>query len=317
MHTLRRVRRPLRNPSIGLVICGLLALGIASCQSSHEPQRRLEPYVDPGRPKPNNFFTQVSYETCKAPMPTTPGAEYVHDDELCATCHEVYAKTFKEGNVHRNQSCEDCHGPASKHLEVRGKEPGTILNPRKLDPRSRSEICLRCHEENACAGGEVADLGPRRPLRLLHRLPLCPLQRPGGNQAHHGQGRGHDHGPVSHVAGERLLPAAAGRGARRDCQPESGRRRAEPYRAGTQSGPCPHRRLERGTRSPRPSRRSAERRTISARWRPTSATSATAISRSSRKSPARTRSAAPTASTVPPATIPTETSWILRGRTSA
>ena len=153
MHTLRRVRHPLGLSSMGLMVCSLLVLGVTSCQSPHEPQRRLEPHVDPGWPKGNNFFTQVSYQTAKAPLPTIQGAEYVHDDELCITCHEVYAKTFMEGNVHRNQSCEECHGPASKHLESRGKEPGTILNPKKLAPQSRSELCLRCHEENTCAPG--------------------------------------------------------------------------------------------------------------------------------------------------------------------
>ncbi len=71
MHTLRRVRRPLGLSSMGLMVCSLLVLGMTSCQSPHEPQRRLEPHVDPGWPKGNNFFTQVSYETVKAPLPTT------------------------------------------------------------------------------------------------------------------------------------------------------------------------------------------------------------------------------------------------------
>jgi DmsE family decaheme c-type cytochrome len=79
-------------------------------------------------------------------------AEFVNDDSLCMTCHETYAKSF-EHNVHRGQSCEKCHGPASKHLSTRGKEPGTILSFKKLSPPERSEICLQCHQENQCEPG--------------------------------------------------------------------------------------------------------------------------------------------------------------------
>jgi DmsE family decaheme c-type cytochrome len=124
----------------------------ASCQSPHESTRRTEPNLDPGWPRGNPFFTQVSYQEVKGTLPTIAGAEYVNDDELCATCHGAYAKSFVE-NVHHNDSCEGCHGPASRHLETRGKEPGLIFSFKTGDPVARAEACLRCHEENNCAQG--------------------------------------------------------------------------------------------------------------------------------------------------------------------
>jgi len=147
-----RIKSPLTIPNLGLLLMGLLLLGIASCQSPHQPTRRTETNLDPGWPKGNNFFTQVSYQAVGAAMPTLTGAEFVHDDEICQTCHEAYAKSFAE-NVHRGDDCESCHGPASKHVETRGKEPGLIFSFKTGDPVVRAEACLKCHEQNACVEG--------------------------------------------------------------------------------------------------------------------------------------------------------------------
>ena len=137
-----------------LAVLGLAALLVAavSCQAPDASTRRTEPNLDPGFPRPNNFFTQVSYQQVKGTLPTIAGAEYVNDDELCANCHGAYAKSFAE-NVHRGDSCEGCHGPASRHLETQGREPGLIFSFKTGDPLARAEACLRCHEENNCAAG--------------------------------------------------------------------------------------------------------------------------------------------------------------------
>lgn len=134
-----------------LVISVLLTVAV-SCRSPHEVARRAEPNLDPGWPRPNNFFYQVSYQQVQGTVPTVPGAEYVNDDEICATCHAAYAKTFAE-NVHRGDTCEGCHGPASKHVEARGKEPGLIFSFRTGDKVAQAEACLRCHEESNCTEG--------------------------------------------------------------------------------------------------------------------------------------------------------------------
>ncbi len=157
MRILRGFKSPIQFSSIGLVVLAALFLGMTSCRSSHRPTRRTAVNLDPGWPRGNNFFHQVSYRKLQAAIPEIPGAEFVNDDELCLTCHEVYTKTFAE-NVHRGlheegQSCEACHGPASRHLETRGKEPGLLLNFKTMAPAERSEVCLKCHEEDQCAPG--------------------------------------------------------------------------------------------------------------------------------------------------------------------
>jgi DmsE family decaheme c-type cytochrome len=139
-------------PRWGLVVVGLISLGMASCQSSHEPTVSTDPNLVPGWPRANQNYVQVSYQEVKAELPKVAGAEYVKDDEVCATCHGAYAKTFGE-NVHRNNGCESCHGPASKHLETRGKEPGLIFSFKKGNPAVLAEACLQCHEQDPCSAG--------------------------------------------------------------------------------------------------------------------------------------------------------------------
>lgn len=93
----------------------------------------------------------------RATLPAIPGADYVREDELCMTCHEAHVIFFKEKNVHRALSCEECHGPASEHLITRGQDETLILNVRRLKPAERSEICLRCHETEAIVPDHVAE----------------------------------------------------------------------------------------------------------------------------------------------------------------
>lgn len=158
MRTFKRFQRPLGIPVLGLAALAMVTLGFTSCQSPHRPERRTEVNLDPGFPRGDNFFTAVSYATVKGTIPEIPGAEYVGDDELCAQCHGAYAAAFAT-NVHHGvengQSCEGCHGPASRHLETRGKEPGLLINFKTLSSAAQSEICLKCHEENRCSPGAL------------------------------------------------------------------------------------------------------------------------------------------------------------------
>lgn len=158
MRVIRGFKSPVQFCSLGLVVLAVLLLGITSCTSSSRPTRRTTTNLDPGWPRGNNFFQEVSYGKVQVPVPDIAGAEYVNDDELCLTCHEAYTKTFA-GNVHQGlhegQSCEACHGPASRHLETRGKEPGLILSFKgeSMRPAEKSEVCLKCHEQDRCAAG--------------------------------------------------------------------------------------------------------------------------------------------------------------------
>lgn len=133
-----------------LAVVGCFLLGMASCRSVHDPAVRLEPNLDPGWPKPNPFFQQVSHSPVKATLPKIAGAEYVRDDDNCKDCHEAYVKAFAE-NVHRDGGCESCHGPASKHAEAGDRE--LIFSFKKKDPAVLAEACLRCHEQDKCTEG--------------------------------------------------------------------------------------------------------------------------------------------------------------------
>jgi DmsE family decaheme c-type cytochrome len=93
-------------------------------------------------------FVEKQFSPITGSVPQIPGAELVNDDTLCATCHEAYVR-YHRTNIHRNQSCEACHGPASEHLKARGTKPGTIVNFKNLKPADQSEICLKCHEQHA------------------------------------------------------------------------------------------------------------------------------------------------------------------------
>ena len=156
MKSIRHFKSPIQVSTIGLMVVAFLILGIASCTAPYRPTRRTEANLDPGWPRANNFFHQTSYGRLQVPVPAVPNAEFVNDDELCATCHEAYTKTFAE-TVHRGlqkgQSCEACHGPASRHLETKGKEPGLILSFKTLSAAEKAELCLKCHEEDRCAAG--------------------------------------------------------------------------------------------------------------------------------------------------------------------
>jgi DmsE family decaheme c-type cytochrome len=145
----------------GQIVLGILVLGMTSCGTGQRTAQRVDSDINPGWPnrfeKPALNFHEVSLTEIRAPLPTVPEAEFVNDDTFCATCHPVYTETFGE-NVHRGihtdaQSCEACHGPASRHIESRGKEPGTILSLKSMNPAQASEICLQCHEQNACSPG--------------------------------------------------------------------------------------------------------------------------------------------------------------------
>lgn len=118
--------------------------------------RRLDAYLGPGWPKPNNAFREAALPALRAELPVIENAEYVDADEECANCHESLVKTFRQ-NVHhgirKGESCEACHGPCSKHVDTSGEKPGLVWSFQKLDPVQRSEICARCHENDACAAG--------------------------------------------------------------------------------------------------------------------------------------------------------------------
>ena len=162
MNDISRFRFGIQRSCAGLIVMATLALLITGCGFPRWQPRRSEAEAGPQSrwtkwPKPNEPFQEASLPILRAEIPVIPDAEYVNDDELCVTCHQVYAETFTQ-NVHhgiqeQGQSCEACHGPASRHLETRGQEPGLLWNFKTMPAAQQAEVCLTCHEENACSPG--------------------------------------------------------------------------------------------------------------------------------------------------------------------
>jgi DmsE family decaheme c-type cytochrome len=129
---------------------------MSACGFVAPDERRLDAYLGPGWPKPNHAFREAALPELRVDLPAIEGAEYVDDDEQCADCHKSHTETFRQ-NVHhgirKGESCEACHGPASKHVDSSGEKPGLVWSFKTLTAAQRSEICGRCHEDDACAAG--------------------------------------------------------------------------------------------------------------------------------------------------------------------
>jgi hypothetical protein len=77
----------------------------------------------------------------------------------CLECHATYFESVFPGtdsneydtkNFVLGVSCESCHGPGRKHAESYGSNSSihqvpTIINPAKLSPARRADICAQCH----------------------------------------------------------------------------------------------------------------------------------------------------------------------------
>lgn len=159
LNHVRRAGRTVRLAVVGSLLTALAVMGVASCRMPSEPSQnatrettRAETSLEEGWPQADRFFQQKSFPVLQVALPAIENADKVGADQLCMTCHETYYQYFQQ-NVHRNQSCEDCHGPASRHLETRGREAGLIFNFHKLPPAQSAELCLKCHEKDACEPG--------------------------------------------------------------------------------------------------------------------------------------------------------------------
>jgi DmsE family decaheme c-type cytochrome len=137
----------------GILIALIALTMLTACNGPNGSARRGErTEVTSYFPRPQQQFVEQQYPALHVAIPQIPDAEFIEDDELCMVCHEAYTKAHQT-NVHRGQSCEKCHGAGSRHVASRGLEPGSILSLKKLSPPERSEVCLKCHEQDACSEG--------------------------------------------------------------------------------------------------------------------------------------------------------------------
>lgn len=152
MHT-NQLARTLAGGILGVGLVGLVIITAVSCQSPRPVQAGPDPApseLTPYGPYPAPPWREASHASLQVPLPQIADAEVIGDNEICATCHGAQVKAHKM-NVHRDRLCEDCHGPGSKHVRSRGQEPGSILSFKTLSPPQRSEVCLKCHEQNNCS----------------------------------------------------------------------------------------------------------------------------------------------------------------------
>ncbi len=91
-------------------------------------------------------FFEKQFPPTGGSEPKVAGATMLNDDSLCETCHLNVVK-YHRTDIHRNQACESCHGPASEHVKSRGKDPGTIISFKTVKPADGNEVCLKCHDQ--------------------------------------------------------------------------------------------------------------------------------------------------------------------------
>jgi len=82
--------------------------------------------------------------------------------ESCLFCHNGYPSQANKGMA-EGIDCQRCHGPGQDH--VRKPVRANIVNPARLSPSLRMDVCLQCHLETASQG--ITD-SLRRPGRLAY-----------------------------------------------------------------------------------------------------------------------------------------------------
>lgn len=93
----------------------------------------MVPGSDVARPK-TRIFIDYKCMACHNAYPTVPsGSDKPGSDP-------VYVGELPEGI-----DCQRCHGPGSEHVRTAGR--ASLLNPAKLSPEKRVEVCLQCHLE--------------------------------------------------------------------------------------------------------------------------------------------------------------------------
>ena len=118
-------------------------------------------------------------------LPLLAEATFVGLDAQCLLCHETYVTAFGN-NVHKQEGCESCHGPASRHITTRGEGAASILSLNKAETTTRQRSCdhacrafgsLLALPRNgpAIAWSDVADIRSCPSIGVLQRLPQCPL----------------------------------------------------------------------------------------------------------------------------------------------
>ena len=150
----KNLHRTSVNWAFATVLLSWVLISAVSCRSPNSTSAfRGQPEAVPYGIEPMRRWRERETTQVRATISQVAKAEMVNDDQLCSTCHESFVK-YHQADVHHQQSCETCHGPASEHIRTRGKEPGLIRSFKRMAPAERSETCLQCHEDNSCQPGK-------------------------------------------------------------------------------------------------------------------------------------------------------------------
>jgi predicted CXXCH cytochrome family protein len=130
------------------------------------------------------------YPEVKGHWGMTPGSDSAHPrtrrfvSYQCMSCHNGIPQIPKEnerpgsdpvfvGKLPEGIDCQRCHGPGGDHIRAIGNRQGSIVNPARLDPRRRMEICMQCHLETSSGRIPAALLRFNRgPFSFLPGEPL-------------------------------------------------------------------------------------------------------------------------------------------------
>ena len=90
-----------------------------------------------------------------------PGSDTTHPQtrrfisDKCMFCHNAYPGTPPANqspgrepvftSLPQGIDCQRCHGPGGEHIRTSGR--AAIVNPAKLSPERRMEVCMQCHME--------------------------------------------------------------------------------------------------------------------------------------------------------------------------
>ena len=119
----------------------------SNCRSAGTPKRAATWAMNPGydRPDHEGFRRKITYDCmfCHNGYPKIPAG---HDRPFAES---VYEDPLPEGI-----DCQRCHGPGRKHAQLAGTAGArpddirkAIVNPSRLSPELREEVCIQCHLE--------------------------------------------------------------------------------------------------------------------------------------------------------------------------
>ncbi|HUB31498.1 MAG TPA: DmsE family decaheme c-type cytochrome [Bryobacteraceae bacterium] len=143
--TLHRLPYPFSNRSLPVaLLLTLLAVAVPATFAQGAPQSQAAPSTGAAQEKPG--------APAPSQVPANKPAEYV-GSTTCQGCHEDIYNAFQK-NPHdvvdtstrwkmKDNACESCHGPGSKHAE--SMNAADIIQPAKLKPPESENVCLKCH----------------------------------------------------------------------------------------------------------------------------------------------------------------------------